>query len=71
MLSVALGITNLLPFPALDGGRILFTLPEIILKKRVPQKFENLVHLIGFAALIALMIYITTQDIINPIQIPR
>jgi regulator of sigma E protease len=71
MLSVALGLTNLLPIPALDGGRILFTLPEIFIGKRVPQEYENLVHLIGFAALIILMIYITTQDIINPIQIPR
>jgi len=71
MLSVALGLTNLLPIPALDGGRILFTLPEIITGKRIPQEYENLVHLIGFAALIALMIYITTQDIINPIQITR
>jgi regulator of sigma E protease len=71
MLSVALGLTNLLPIPALDGGRILFTLPEILTGKRIPQEYENLVHLIGFAALIILMIYVTTQDIINPIQIPR
>jgi regulator of sigma E protease len=71
MLSVALGLTNLLPIPALDGGRILFTLPEIFTGKRIPQQYENLVHLIGFAFLIILMIYVTTQDILNPIQIPR
>ncbi len=65
-LSVALGLTNLLPLPALDGGRILFTLPEILTGKRIPQQYENLVHLIGFATLLLLMIYITTQDIINP-----
>jgi regulator of sigma E protease len=70
MLSVALGLTNLLPIPALDGGRILFTLPEILTGKRIPQEYENLVHLVGFAALIILMIYVTTQDIINPIQMP-
>jgi regulator of sigma E protease len=70
MLSVALGLTNLLPIPALDGGRILFTLPEILTGKRIPQQYENLVHLVGFAALIILMIYVTTQDIINPIQMP-
>ena len=69
-LSVALGYTNLLPIPALDGGRILFVLPEILLRRRVPAQYENMIHLIGFAALILLMIYITTQDIINPIQLP-
>jgi regulator of sigma E protease len=68
MLSIALGITNLLPIPALDGGRILFVLPEILLRRRVPARYENLIHLIGFAALILLMIYVTTQDIINPIN---
>ncbi len=68
-LSVALGLTNLLPLPALDGGRILFTLPEILTGKRIPQQYENMVHLIGFATLLLLMIYITTQDIINPIVI--
>ncbi len=69
MLSVALGITNLLPIPALDGGRILFVLPEILLRRRIPARYENLVHLIGFAALILLMIYVTTQDILNPIDL--
>ncbi len=67
VLSIALGYTNLLPIPALDGGRILFVLPEILLRRRVPAQYENMIHLIGFAALILLMIYITTQDIINPI----
>ncbi len=69
-LSVALGFTNLLPLPALDGGRILFTLPEILIGKRIPQRYENIVHLIGFATLLLLMIYITTQDIIHPITLP-
>lgn len=69
-ISVALGITNLLPIPALDGGRILFVLPEILFRRRVPAKYENMVHLVGFAALLLLMIYITTQDILRPIQLP-
>lgn len=67
IISVALGYTNLLPIPALDGGRILFVLPEILLRRRVPAQYENLIHLIGFAALILLMIYITTQDILHPL----
>ena len=69
-ISIALGYTNLLPIPALDGGRILFVLPEILFRRRVPAKYENTLHLIGFALLILLMIYVTTQDFINPISLP-
>jgi len=69
-ISVALGLTNLLPIPALDGGRILFVLPEIILRRRIPAQYENLVHLVGFAALLLLMGYITIQDFTNPILRP-
>ncbi len=69
-ISIALGFTNLLPIPALDGGRILFVLPEIFLRRRVPAQYENMIHLIGFTALILLMIYITTQDIIHPVVMP-
>jgi len=68
-LTLTLGIFNLLPFPALDGGRIIFVLPEIILRRRVPPQFENLVHAVGFALLIAFMIYINAMDFINPVQI--
>lgn len=70
IISVALGITNLLPLPALDGGRILFILPELILRKRVPAKFENMVHMIGFLLLLGLMVVITVQDFIHPIVLP-
>jgi len=70
IITVALGLTNLLPILPLDGGRILFTLPEILFKKRVPVKFENYLNAISFFILIFLMIYITTQDIINPIVVP-
>ncbi len=70
IISIALGFTNLLPLPALDGGRILFVLPEILFRKRIPAQYENMVHLIGFAALLALMVYITTQDITNRIVLP-
>ena len=68
LINVARGYTR--GYLALDGGRILFVLPEILLRRRVPAQYENMVHLIGFAVLIILMIYITTQDIINPIVIP-
>jgi len=68
-LTLTLGIFNLLPFPALDGGRIIFVLPELILHKRVPPEFENIVHAVGFALLIAFMLYINAMDFINPVQI--
>lgn len=70
LITIAVGMTNLLPIPALDGARILFALPELLFRKRVPPKYENLVHLIGFVTMLALMFYITFQDIINPVRLP-
>jgi regulator of sigma E protease len=69
-ISISLGVMNLLPIPALDGGRILLTLPEILIRKRVPAQYENMIHLVGFAMLILLLIYINVQDFINPLQLP-
>jgi len=68
-LTLTLGILNLLPFPALDGGRIIFVLPELILHKRVPPELENVVHAVGFALIIIFMLYINAMDFINPVQI--
>lgn len=68
-LTLTLGIFNLLPFPALDGGRIMFVLPELIMRKRVPHEFENWVHATGFLLLILFMIYINAMDFINPVEI--
>jgi regulator of sigma E protease len=70
LISVAVGFANLLPIPALDGGRILFVLPELVIGKRVPPKYEAWVHTVGFVLLILLFLYITAQDIINPITLP-
>ncbi|MBN2149391.1 MAG: site-2 protease family protein [Anaerolineales bacterium] len=69
-IAVSLGLLNLLPFPALDGGRILFALPEIIIRRRIPPQYEAWVNLVGFAILILLLIYINLQDFINPIANP-
>lgn len=66
-ISAALGITNLLPIPALDGGRILFILVEAIRRKRIDPKKEGLIHLIGMALILALMFLVTVQDIISPL----
>jgi regulator of sigma E protease len=68
-ISINLGIINLLPLPALDGGRIVFVLLEWVRRgKRVSPKTEGLVHLIGFAMLMALILAITYQDIIRIIS---
>jgi regulator of sigma E protease len=63
MLSVNLAVINFLPFPALDGGRILFLIIEKIRRKPVSQKIENLVHNIGFAMLMVLILLVTYRDI--------
>lgn len=67
ILSISLGIFNLFPFPALDGGRILFILPELIFRRRVPHQFENLVHGVGLMLLLAVMIYVNVRDFIDPV----
>ena len=63
LITINLGIFNLLPLPALDGGRLLFILFEIIFRKAVPQKYEGFVHAVGFVLLIFIMIAITAKDI--------
>jgi regulator of sigma E protease len=69
-LSISLGVFNLFPFPALDGGRIIFVLPEIITRRRVPAQFENLVHGLGMAILLLFMLYVNVMDFVNPINMP-
>ncbi|MGB6423074.1 MAG: M50 family metallopeptidase [Anaerolineales bacterium] len=69
-ISISLGIINLFPIPALDGGRIMLTLPEILIRRRIPAQYENMIHMVGFALLIMLLIYINLQDFLNPIQLP-
>ena len=68
-LTISLGIFNLLPFPALDGGRIIFLLPELIFRKRVPPRVENMVHAIGITLLLVLMLYINVMDFVNPVAV--
>ena len=65
LLSVNLGILNLLPLPALDGGRLLFMLIEVVRGKPVPPEKEGLVHFIGMAALLVLMVVVMYNDIMR------
>lgn len=67
ILSTALAITNLLPLPALDGGRILFVIIEAIRGKRIAPEKEGAIHFIGLALLLMLMIVISYYDVSNPI----
>ncbi len=70
VLSISLGVMNLFPIPALDGGRILFTLPEILFKKRIPMEWENTVNGVAMLLLIGLMLFVNVMDFVNPVQIP-
>ncbi len=63
LISVNLGIFNMLPFPALDGGRFLFLLIEFIFRKPIPRKVEKIVNGVGLALLLAFMAVITVKDI--------
>lgn len=65
IITVNLGIVNLLPLPALDGGRFLFMLIELVRRKPVPAKYEGLVHAIGFIILLGFIGIVTLNDIIR------
>jgi regulator of sigma E protease len=65
-LTISLGVFNLFPFPALDGGRIIFILPELIFRRRVSPQVENFVHGLGMAVLLLFMLYVNVMDFINP-----
>ena len=63
LITINLGLFNLLPVPALDGGRLLFILIEMIFRKPVPQKYESIVHAVGFILLIGFMLIVAAKDI--------
>jgi regulator of sigma E protease len=63
LITINLGIFNLLPIPALDGGRAFFLLVEMIIRRPIPKKFEGMVHGIGLILLLLFMAFITVKDI--------
>ena len=63
LLSVNLGVVNLLPLPALDGGRLVFLLVEAVRGKPVPPDKEGMVHFAGFVLLMVLMVFVMFNDI--------
>lgn len=65
LISLSLGVTNLLPIPALDGGKLLLLIIEAIRRKKLSEKTEINIQLLGFAFLITLSLYITYHDILR------
>lgn len=67
-ITVNVGIFNLLPIPALDGGRLLFLLIELVTRKRIKPEYEAYIHFAGFVLLILLIIFVSYHDIVNLIR---
>lgn len=65
LISINLGVINFIPFPALDGGRILFAIIEGIVRKNIPHKFANAVNTVGFVLLMILMVMVTYKDLVK------
>lgn len=68
VISINLGIMNLLPIPGLDGSRFLFMVVEAIRRKPVPPRREAMVHLTGYVLLLGLMIFFTYKDVLRLFQ---
>ncbi|MDR2647281.1 MAG: site-2 protease family protein [Oscillospiraceae bacterium] len=68
LISINIGVMNLLPIPALDGGRLLFLIVEMIFRKPIPKKFEAWVHGIGLLLLLLFMLVISFSDIVSLVQ---
>ena len=63
MLSANLGVMNLLPIPALDGGRIFLYLVQIVTRRKIPKDKEGMIHFVGFIIMMALMLFLVFNDI--------
>lgn len=67
LISIALGFTNLLPIPALDGGRIIFVVLELIRGKPIPPEREGMVHLVGMIFILSIGVFFIINDFMNPL----
>lgn len=68
LISINLGVINLVPFPALDGGRIVFVIIESVIRRRIPATFANVVNTVGFALLMLLMVWVTYKDVVGLVK---
>ena len=62
LISINLGFMNLVPFPALDGGRLITILIEMVTRKKIPAKIEGMINGIGFIILLTLMVLVLFKD---------
>ena len=69
LLCINVGVINLLPFPALDGGWTVILLIELITRRKVPDKVVGAINYVGFMILMGLMVLVTLKDIIFPVQL--
>jgi len=69
VINLNLGLLNLFPFPALDGGRLVFLFKEMLTGRKFPEKWESRIHLVGFALLMALIIFVTWKDIMSILKL--
>jgi len=65
LISISLGVINIMPFPALDGGRFIFIIYEMITRRKPNPRFEAIIHTVGFGLLMLLILLITWNDIVN------
>ncbi len=65
LFSINLGVINLLPLPALDGGRLVFVAIEAVARKPVPRKIENIITAVGVLLLMCLMVYAVGKDVLE------
>lgn len=68
LITINLGVFNLLPIPALDGGRLVFLIVEAVTRKRVPPEKEGMVHMIGLIFLLLVMVLVTSNDIFKLVK---
>ena len=65
VITINLGVMNLLPIPALDGGRLVFLIVEMITRKKPSPKLESMIHFVGLVVLLAFMAFVAFNDIIK------
>ena len=65
VITINLGVFNLFPIPALDGGRLLFLLIEAVIRRPINKNVEGLIHLVGLVLMLGLIIVVTFNDIIR------
>jgi len=65
ILSLSLAVINILPFPALDGGRLLFVLIELVIGRKIDQRWEAMVHMFGYVLILLLILAVTYSDILR------